>query len=148
MSLDLSLSLFKVKNELNNLASMLKNLEADLKKLFKGKPKMQEIKEDNWIPITNIVEWAYSRGLLPLDPKDIQGKSSQMIKLTEEVGELANGVSKQDLWEIADAIGDCMVVLIIMAHQHGLTATHCLDVAYQEIKDRKGTLKDGYYVKE
>ena len=109
---------------------------------------MKDIREDNWIPITNIVDWGYSRGLLPVDPSDIQAKSSQMIKLTEEVGELANGVSKQDLWEIADAIGDCMVVLILMAQQHGLSATHCLEVAHNEIKDRTGTLKDGYYVKD
>ena len=109
---------------------------------------MKDIREDNWIPITNIVDRGYSRGLLPVDPSDIQAKSSQMIKLTEEVGELANGISKQDLWEIADAIGDCMVVLILMAHQHGLSATHCLEVAHNEIKDRTGTLKDGYYVKD
>ena len=55
---------------------------------------MKDIREDNWIPITNIVDWGYSRGLLPVDPSDIQAKSSQMIKLTEEVGAWYTSIKK------------------------------------------------------
>lgn len=49
---------------------------------------------------------------------------------------------------ITDDIGDNMVVLAIMAEQEGLTVTECLEHAYNDIKDRKGTMIDGVFVKE
>tara|TARA_B100000424_G_C22788852_1_gene423727 strand:+ start:41 stop:367 length:327 start_codon:yes stop_codon:yes gene_type:complete len=96
--------------------------------------------------ITDIVTWAEDRGLLSV--KDNEAKSAQLIKLTEEVGELARAFSKKDRWELVDSIGDCMVVLIVIAYQHDLTVEECLSKAYEEIKDRKGVLKDGYFIKE
>ena len=47
-----------------------------------------------------------------------------------------------------DDIGDCMVVLAIIAEQHGLTISNCLEHAYNDIKDRKGKMIDGVFVKE
>ena len=49
---------------------------------------------------------------------------------------------------IADDVGDNMVVLAIMARQEGLTVTECLEHAYNDIKDRKGQMIDGIFVKE
>ena len=49
---------------------------------------------------------------------------------------------------ITDDVGDCMVVLAIMARQEGLTVTNCLEHAYNDIKNRKGTLINGVFVKE
>jgi hypothetical protein len=39
-------------------------------------------------------------------------------------------------------------VLINIAVRNGLSMEHCLDVAYHDIKDRKGTMIDGVFVKE
>lgn len=172
--------------------------------------------------IQNIQRWASDRNLL-------MGSTpmAQSLKLAEESGELAKGVTKGDKPLIKDAIGDTAVVAIIMATQmgfdpvgmlstgdkgsllrhgerlagmtkvyadvsivgsvnrgvcdimgvcfdsaqdnaatlhhdlvnlllllkvaanhYGLTYTECLRFAYNEIKDRKGKMVDGVFVKE
>ena len=48
-----------------------------------------------------------------------------------------------------DAIGDVLVTLIVGASTVGLDVVDCLASAYEEIKDRKGYLReDGVFVKE
>jgi NTP pyrophosphatase (non-canonical NTP hydrolase) len=47
-----------------------------------------------------------------------------------------------------DDIGDIMVVLINIAERNGLTLEQCLEHAYNDIKDRKGKMVDGVFVKE
>ena len=96
--------------------------------------------------ITDIVKWAEDRGLL--SAKDNEAKSAQLIKLTEEVGELAKAVAYRDAQGLIDAIGDCAVVLIILAAQNGLTFEECLDHAWDEIKGRTGKLEDGLFKKD
>lgn len=90
-----------------------------------------------------IAEWAEARNL-------IEGSDSfrQLVKLQEEVGELAAGIAKQRVGEVSDAIGDCVVVLTILALQNGLFIEDCIHRAYQVIKDRKGRMVDGVFVKE
>ena len=46
-----------------------------------------------------------------------------------------------------DAIGDCAVVLTIIADQLGMAIEDCVDCAYEEIKDRRGRMVDGVWVK-
>lgn len=86
--------------------------------------------------------WAGERNL-------IKGSTpqAQMLKMTEEVGELAAAIAKNDLEAFMDSVGDCMVVLTILAAQKGLRASDCFYEAYQEIKDRKGKMVDGVFVK-
>lgn len=71
-----------------------------------------------------------------------------MLKATEELGELAHAVARKDAVKAADAIGDVTVVMIILAAQMGLDFQSCVDGAYEEIKDRKGRMVDGIFVKE
>jgi len=73
---------------------------------------------------------------------------SQYDKLIEEIGELANAIADKDQNEIVDGIGDCTVVLINLAELAGTSFEKCLAAAYEEIKDRKGKMIDGKYVKE
>lgn len=95
------------------------------------------------ITITDLIrEWAKERYLEKADPK------VQMIKLVEEVGELADGLLKENEEKVIDSIGDAYVVLTILAMQLGLTIEECIDSAYNEIKDRKGRVVDGVFVKE
>ena len=49
---------------------------------------------------------------------------------------------------IIDGLGDVLVVLIGLSMQLGLDLTECLEVSYNEIKDRKGKLVNGVFVKE
>lgn len=90
-----------------------------------------------------IRKWADDRNL-------IEGATpqAQMLKLTEEVGELAHGVARDDLGEVRDAIGDAVVVLTILAAQFGMNIEGCIASAYDEIKDRKGRMVDGIFIKE
>jgi len=41
-----------------------------------------------------------------------------------------------------------MVVLINIAMRNELSIEHCLQVAYNDIKDRRGVMKDGIFIKE
>lgn len=87
-------------------------------------------------------QWAIDRGLDKGDPH------MQMLKVVEEVGELTQGLVKKRQDEIVDGIGDVLVTIVILAQQLGLDATECFGSAYDEIKDRKGKLIDGTFVKE
>jgi hypothetical protein len=73
----------------------------------------------------------------------------QLPKLISEVGELADkGIAKGSRAEIIDGIGDVIVVLAMIAGIEGLTIQECLLAAYNDIKDRKGILYNGVFVKE
>ena len=89
----------------------------------------------------NIINWANDRNLIKgSNPKD------QCLKLIQEVGELSDSLCKGK--SPIDDIGDCMVVLTIIAEQSGLTIEECSTHAYNDIKDRKGKMIDGVFVKE
>ena len=90
-----------------------------------------------------IREWAKDRNLILGSHPD-----KQFQKLIEEVGELAQGLAKdrQDL--IIDSIGDVVVVLTILSAQLGLSIESCINDAYIEIKDRKGRMVNGVFIKE
>jgi len=90
-----------------------------------------------------IRQWAEARNL-------IQGSTPhhQMVKLAEEMGELAHGVARNSRDEIIDAIGDMVVVLTIIANQYTWNIEDCIAHAYEQIKDRKGRMINGVFVKE
>jgi NTP pyrophosphatase (non-canonical NTP hydrolase) len=90
-----------------------------------------------------IRQWAEDRNLI--EGSDLK---SQFVKLIEEAGELANAIGKKNDIEFADAIGDMFVVLTIMAAQNRMHIEDCIDGAWQEIKDRKGKMLDGIFVKD
>lgn len=91
--------------------------------------------------IQKVQIWAEYRNLISgATPK------TQLIKLMSEVGELADDINKQA--DPTDSIGDCLVVLTILAAQHGITMHDCLAHAYEQIKDRKGIMLDGVFIKD
>jgi hypothetical protein len=47
-----------------------------------------------------------------------------------------------------DDIGDIMVVLINIMERNNYSLTDCLETAWDDIKDRKGRMVDGIFVKE
>ena len=68
------------------------------------------------------------------------------MKLIQEAGELSDSLCKGK--DIRDDIGDMMVVLINIMVRNKLTIQECLSTAYNDIKDRKGKMIDGVFVKE
>ena len=90
-----------------------------------------------------IRQWASNRGLYKGgDPK------TQALKLVEEVGETCKAILKSDQAEIEDGIGDCVVVLTNLAHLCNTNIEHCIELAYNEIKDRKGKMDNGTFKKD
>ena len=99
------------------------------------------------IPVNNVFEdirgWARDRGIY--DSGDVK---TQLIKLYEETGELAQAVLKKDDDGIIDAIGDSVVVLTNLATLAGYDIEHCINTAYGEIRQRTGAMVNGTFVKE
>jgi hypothetical protein len=50
--------------------------------------------------------------------------------------------------DMKDDIGDIMVVLINIMERNNYSLTDCLETAWDDIKDRKGRMVDGIFVKE
>ena len=89
-----------------------------------------------------IREWADERGLYNAgDPK------TQALKLVEEIGETCRAILKKDEPEIIDGIGDCVVVLTNLAYLCDTSIEECIEAAYNEIKNRKGKMANGTYIK-
>lgn len=91
---------------------------------------------------TKIEQWAVDKGLEKAQPE------KQMLKLTEEVGELAQGLAKGNLDQVIDSIGDVYVVLTILSMQMDLDIKDCIAAAYAEISDRKGKMINGVFIKQ
>ncbi|WP_077297428.1 MazG-like family protein [Virgibacillus pantothenticus] len=89
-----------------------------------------------------IRKWSLERSLYTADP------TKQALKLGEEFGELFEGLAKGDEELTKDALGDMYVVMTILAQQLGFNLEECIEIAYNEIKDRKGKMIDGVFVKE
>ncbi|HFI0385380.1 TPA: MazG-like family protein [Streptococcus suis] len=93
-----------------------------------------------------VVHWARKRDLHQADPK------IQWMRVTEEVGEIRDVLLKPTKFEdpkqaLKDALGDSLVTLIVLAYQLRLDLVECLEIAYEEIKDRNGKMVNGTYVK-
>lgn len=96
--------------------------------------------ELNW----NVVHWAMDRKIIPNATPQ-----SQLNKTLEELAELFKAENQKNDAEIIDAVGDVLVCLINYSALKGINPVDCLEIAYNEIKDRKGTLMpDGTFVKE
>jgi hypothetical protein len=110
--------------------------------------------------VANVVQWGLDRNII-----QDSNLPAQLKKLREEFDELEEAILTNNSAEIADAIGDMTVVLTIMAEIYGrdYDPEHyeegvdidlpsylecCLEDAYNVIKDRKGKLINGVFVKE
>jgi NTP pyrophosphatase (non-canonical NTP hydrolase) len=91
----------------------------------------------------DIRAWAHARKLIDGSTPD-----RQFLKLSEEVGELAAGLAKGNRLAVIDGIGDAIVVLTILASQVGVLVEDCIDAAWEEIKDRKGVMLNGVFIKD
>jgi NTP pyrophosphatase (non-canonical NTP hydrolase) len=73
---------------------------------------------------------------------------SQLVKLQEEMGELAKATLENDKPEVIDAIGDMVVVLTNLAHLNGVHIETCIAEAYNVISKRTGKMVNGTFVKD
>ncbi len=91
--------------------------------------------------VKKVAQWHHDRNL-------IEGATDkdQFCKLIQEAGELSDNICKGK--DMSDDIGDMIVVLINIAERNNLTLKECLEKAWNDIKDRKGKMVDGIFIKE
>lgn len=90
------------------------------------------------------LRWAEARRIIPNAKAHVQ-----LMKTMSELGELADAEIKGDVPGIIDGIGDVLVTLVIYADLRGVTLQQCWNAAYEEIKERKGTLTpEGLFIKD
>lgn len=112
--------------------------------------------------IDNVLEWAKERNIIEgsTASKQLEKTAAELIELAVAVGrdelhtelglasESDSNLLEKCTMDIADGIGDVLVTLIIVTEQTGLDIEDCLACAYNQIKDRKGKMIDGKFVKE
>jgi len=129
--------------------------------------KMQTIHQSTMKPnieelIESVCQWGRDKGIT--GPNGKGTLLGQLSKTQEELTETRdaailhlNGVEAMinkkgklvfTFNELEDGIGDTTVTLILAAEMAGLTFEDCLATAYAEIANRKGTMRNGQFVKE
>ena len=102
-------------------------------------------------------EWAQEKGIFekstPL--KQISKTQEELLETFAALNDLAkckvglNEIQRAEaLAETEDGIGDMLVTIIILANMVGLDSVKCLNTAYNVIRDRKGKMVNGLFVKE
>lgn len=92
--------------------------------------------------VQKVKEWGRERGLD--DPV------MQYAKMSEEKGEIASELTRMN-WDsdkMKDSIGDTLVTIIIFSDILGLDPKDCLELAYNEIKDRTGKTVNKSFIKD
>jgi NTP pyrophosphatase (non-canonical NTP hydrolase) len=90
-----------------------------------------------------IIQWSEKRKIIP-NAKPY----TQLMKAVSEMGELCDAELKGQMPLIKDGVGDVLVCLINYCALKDINLVNCIEEAYSQIKDRKGTtLPDGTFVK-
>lgn len=98
-----------------------------------------------------VVQWAKDRNIIAgsTPEKQLEKLAGEVIELTTAINNDKHALHGPEFgYEVMSEIGDCTVVLTIIAAQMGFDLDQCLEVAYEKIKDRKGKMIDGKFVKE
>jgi NTP pyrophosphatase (non-canonical NTP hydrolase) len=91
-----------------------------------------------------IIQWSEARKIIPNSTPEVQ-----LLKAMSELGELADATIKKDKAGIIDGVGDVMVCLVNYCALQDINLVTCIESAYDEIKNRKGTLlPSGVFIKE
>jgi NTP pyrophosphatase (non-canonical NTP hydrolase) len=91
-----------------------------------------------------IIQWSEARKIIPNSTPE-----TQLLKAMSELGELADATIKKDRDEVVDAVGDVMVCLVNYCALQDINLVSCMEIAYDTIKNRTGTLlTNGVFVKD
>ena len=91
-----------------------------------------------------IIQWAEALKIIPNITTEVQ-----LLKAVSEMGELADATLKHDREAMEDAVGDVMVCLVNYCALQDLNLVDCMEVAYDQIKNKRGTIgKDGIFHRE
>ena len=95
-----------------------------------------------------VIQWAKDRNILENSTaiKQIHKTREELYETLRALRDLEDG--KESMLDVADGIGDMLVTIILLANIVGLDSVDCLEDAYEEIKNRKGKMVNGFFVKE
>ena len=88
-------------------------------------------------------KWSSDKGI-----DRFENHPKQMMKVIEELGEVNSALLKDNRAELRDGLGDTFVTLIILCDQLNEDPVACLNLAWEEIKDRKGKTVNGSFVRD
>jgi NTP pyrophosphatase (non-canonical NTP hydrolase) len=92
----------------------------------------------------DVIRWGEDRHIV-----QNSNPRAQAIKTLEEVGELMQAITDNDREGMIDAYGDILVTLVMGCATADLDLVKCFAHAYEQIKDRTGTLgADGIFYKD
>ena len=90
-----------------------------------------------------VIEWANTKGII-----EHSDSLSQFKKMDEEVDEFYEALMADKPDEIQLELGDVIITAIIQARLNNLTASECVQAAYEKISKRTGKMTDGVFVKD
>lgn len=107
----------------------------------------EELKEKviQWGKDRNIFEFSTAINQLHKTQEELDETMSALVAFTDAKTTKAKQEAKE---EIIDGIGDMGVTLIMLCHKIDVDFIECLESAYNIIKDRKGKMINGLFVKE
>ncbi len=93
---------------------------------------------------SDIIRWSEARRIIPNSTP-----AAQLLKAFSEMGELADATTKNNRDDAMDAVGDVLVCLINYCALQDFNLVDCLELAYDQIKHRRGILlPSGVFVKD
>lgn len=93
---------------------------------------------------SEVIRWSEARKIIPNSTPQ-----AQLLKAFSEMGELADATIKGNREDAMDAVGDTLVCLINYCALQDFNLVDCLEMAYDQIKHRKGILlPNGVFVKD
>jgi hypothetical protein len=81
------------------------------------------------------------------DAERVMAQTSECLRLMVTLGDLGDALLKKNKTESAQAVGGAVRRLNRIARAQGQTLKHCVGIAYDEIKDRKGVMYNGTFIK-
>ena len=95
------------------------------------------------------VQFKYKVYVPKIDAETIveeSGKQHLLIYI-KQIGELAEGIAKEQTYKIIESLNNLQVTMVFLHAQLGYKPLATLKVAYDEIKDRTGEVRNGNFVK-
>lgn len=101
---------------------------------------------DRFEELTELVnKWGIARGLLRENGCTVR---AQAYKMAEEAEETADAYETGNIPGAVDGLGDQLVVLIQQCRLCGITLDQALEVAWKSIKERRGQMVAGIFIKQ
>lgn len=128
--------------EENNNDDFLKHLQEELMDASNYIEKLMSKDSFNKIE-TNLYQWFDEKELIKEE-----NAPKQFMKVAEELGELSSAIIKNEREKEIDAFGDLLVTIFGLSYMRDIDLLECLNTAWNEIKNRKGKVVDGSFIKD